>query len=689
MKKRNIFSITILFIIVFTLVSTVSANDNILSNDLNISDEISDTPIANYKTIDSQSKDIDTTENLKESVTLTTSSSIYVGLEGRDSNKGTKISPVNSLKAAILKVSNGGTIYISSGVYFGEKNRNLTIDKNLTIKGVGDDVTINGENINRILTTTQGTKVTIISLIFTQGGNITKGGAILANGDLVLKNTTFTDNKVTTEAGALLAYGNLKVDNCTFFNNAVLDDGITSPGGAISTNGNSTITNTKFDKNSAGCVAGVINRGNCYINNCSFTRGFAGYCGGAVSNRGTLVVNNSYFGHNYATFYAGVVLSPRGSQSIKFYNSIMEYNGAGLFSSVLNSYTSNVWFEECSFYGNYIKGNNKTEGKYDPDKNKGELLSDGDINATFNWWGSNNLSPTYQVKNCTGYINASTWLVMNLKANETLKTGKTSYLIVDLKHYFDNDTQTIKTLKNDISLALKVKFYTNKGTIKTVTLKNGIAKIQYTPGKDVTTVYAKIDNQTLKIPVVQRNYTKLNANALTLTDKKAKSYQVTLKDDKGKLLANKKVSIKVNGKTYSKLTNSKGVAKIILNISKAGTYKIKTSFAGDDKYVQSTVTKKAIVKSTRQKTKIIAPRITVKPNTVKYLKVALKDTKNKAVKNKNLKITIKGKTYTVKTNSKGIGQLKVTKKSKKAVLVKVKFLGDKNYYPSAKNTYLK
>ena len=62
--------------------------------------------------------------------------------------------------------------------------------------------------------------------------------------------------------------------------------------------------------------------------------------------------------------------------------------------------------------------------------------------------------------------------------------------------------------------------------------------------------------------------------------KKADYYQLTLKNSNGKVLANQKIIIKVNKKSYTVKTNSKGVAKVKLKLKK-GTYKIQMIYKGN------------------------------------------------------------------------------------------------------------
>ena len=73
---------------------------------------------------------------------------------------------------------------------------------------------------------------------------------------------------------------------------------------------------------------------------------------------------------------------------------------------------------------------------------------------------------------------------------------------------------------------------------------------------------------------------------------KTKSYTVTLKtiegssiDGKTYFAAGKKVTLKVNGKTYAAKTNAKGQATFkITNLTKKGTYTAVVKYAGSNTY---------------------------------------------------------------------------------------------------------
>ncbi|WP_298502701.1 Ig-like domain repeat protein [uncultured Methanobrevibacter sp.] len=99
---------------------------------------------------------------------------------------------------------------------------------------------------------------------------------------------------------------------------------------------------------------------------------------------------------------------------------------------------------------------------------------------------------------------------------------------------------------------------------------------------------------------VKKATPKLTANAKTFknTDKN-KKYTVTLKDNKGKAIKNAKVTLKVNGKTYTAKTNSKGVATFYLKkLTKTGKFTATITYPGNGNYNKVTKKVKITVKTT-------------------------------------------------------------------------------------------
>ena len=75
-----------------------------------------------------------------------------------------------------------------------------------------------------------------------------------------------------------------------------------------------------------------------------------------------------------------------------------------------------------------------------------------------------------------------------------------------------------------------------------------------------------------------------------------KTLTATFKSAKGGLVAGKKVTFTVNGKTYTATTNDKGVATVKVSLNKKGTYSFTAKFAGDNQYAAISKTAKLTIK---------------------------------------------------------------------------------------------
>ena len=165
---------------------------------------------------------------------------------------------------------------------------------------------------------------------------------------------------------------------------------------------------------------------------------------------------------------------------------------------------------------------------------------------------------------------------------------------------------------------------------------------------------------------------------ISISSKNVKSkdtLEIFLKNSTGNPLSGKKLKVTFNNKPYSLKTNSKGIAKLNINLP-AKTYKLTISFDGDDEL--NPISKSFSIKVSKLKTRITeSANFVVKGN---YLYFHMVDSRGDAVKGKKIKIRFNGKTYTKKTNSKGKVKLKV----KSSGTVKVRYAGDKQYKSSSK-----
>ena len=179
-------------------------------------------------------------------------------------------------------------------------------------------------------------------------------------------------------------------------------------------------------------------------------------------------------------------------------------------------------------------------------------------------------------------------------------------------------------------------------------------------------------NTTAKINVVL-NATAITAAKVTKTYNVAKNLVLTLKDTNGDILANKSVTITINGKTYTRTTNEKGQVSLALPNLAPKSYTATIRFAGDDNYKASSTKVSVVVKKATPKLTAKAKTFKVKTKTKKYT-ITLKTNKGKALSKAKVTIKVNGKTYKATTNAKGQATFKITKLTKaKKYTATVKF----------------
>ncbi|WP_405288636.1 Ig-like domain-containing protein [Methanobrevibacter sp.] len=274
---------------------------------------------------------------------------------------------------------------------------------------------------------------------------------------------------------------------------------------------------------------------------------------------------------------------------------------------------------------------------------------------------------------------------------ETTIPHNTVITVSDVSYKWNNGNKYVSITLKDINgkvlpnqsiiLALDGKNYT--GT----TDANGVAKVKVSISKAGTFVVVAYFNgegnflastSTGKLTLTKDSTSLTSSGKTYAVTATPKSITVTLKDASGNLVANRRITATVNGKTYSATTNSKGVATIKLSLTSVKTFTVSLKFAGDSYYTASS--KSIKVKVTKTKTKLTVPKKTYKKAAkVKKLTATLKDQTGKVIKSKKVTFTVNGKKYTAKTNKKGVATVKVKLSKKKTYKVTVKFAGDKTY----------
>ena len=122
---------------------------------------------------------------------------------------------------------------------------------------------------------------------------------------------------------------------------------------------------------------------------------------------------------------------------------------------------------------------------------------------------------------------------------------------------------------------------------------------------------------------------------------------------KNKAIKNAKIKITINGRTYSKTTDSNGKATLPLAL-KSGTYTAITTFYETSIYQKQSVKSTVVIKSTIR----CSDFTKYYKNTAPYYSTFY-DKKGKVLKNTAVKFKINNKFYCVKTDSKGVGKLNI------------------------------
>ncbi|MBO6123510.1 MAG: Ig-like domain repeat protein [Methanobrevibacter sp.] len=149
--------------------------------------------------------------------------------------------------------------------------------------------------------------------------------------------------------------------------------------------------------------------------------------------------------------------------------------------------------------------------------------------------------------------------------------------------------------------------------------------------------------------------------------------QVTLMDIHNNPISSENIVIFINGDSKNLTTDGNGNVKLPVKYSTMGTYFATIVFAGDEKHnssfrsVKITVSKKTCT--------LTAPKATLKVKKAKTIKITLKSN-GKVVAGKKVTLKVNGKTFSAKTNSKGVASVKVKVNKKGTFRYTVKFAGD-------------
>ena len=286
------------------------------------------------------------------------------------------------------------------------------------------------------------------------------------------------------------------------------------------------------------------------------------------------------------------------------------------------------------------------------------------------------------VNSITGEIKYATLIIT--KANPTLALS------------FNEDESTLKaTLPK--SATGEVDFVLDNGDVYTFEVVGGISILEgLDSGEYSVSVNYKGDDKFNPVSKsIEISITEVHADPLqsvllsskvTTTYGTSKNIVVTLKDSNGNDLVGRTVTVNLNNINYRATVQSNGQAKVAVPASLAvATYKATITYAGDEDVLGKSATVSVVVAKATPKLTAAKKTFKIKDKTKKYI-VTLKTDKNKVYKNQKITVKVNGKTYSVKTNSKGQAIFKLTKLTKNGTFKATVKYGGNSYYKAVSKT---
>ena len=170
-------------------------------------------------------------------------------------------------------------------------------------------------------------------------------------------------------------------------------------------------------------------------------------------------------------------------------------------------------------------------------------------------------------------------------------------------------------------------------------------------------------------------------------------FYFTLRDANGKPIANTPMQIGFNGKVYTYeddgvCTDENGTARLQINLGYKGDYTFAICFLGDDNYNASFAVAKIHVDV--QKPTLTVPAQSYKASAkTKTLTATFTSAHGDKIAKQSIKFTVNGKTYSAKTDDKGVAKVNVSLTKKGTYVVKAQYGGTSTYDAVNKNAVLK
>ena len=441
-------------------------------------------------------------------------------------------------------------------------------------------------------------------------------------------------------------------------------------------------------------------------------------CGGAQ------VINNTFIGNSYAIYFGGASTSGTLIKGNKFKNIgyfegtdaktgnfikwdelpviSIQKSAAGIaiidneFAAIENNIlvaaeAGNTAHGGLSELGNInVTGNTVT--KYTSDvpsqsvvllhilARAGELNPVGDILVTGNTLEEGMNSVVFWDTNWVS--NPATWYVKD--GDVVIPKGEKPTPVFEITSIADNTVSgVLKDAKGAIIDGQTISYSIGDVNGTTESDENGVFTIVGEAGKTLVisilndNVFADATTS-IALPNLVPVVSELTINSLTIFAGNSGVLKVTLKDADGNAIANKNVTISIDGVNKAVITTDEnGTGSTSIKYASAGTKYAYATFIDDTgKYIASQKVGKITIN--KKATTITAPAKAFKVNAVKKVAITLKSGKT-LLTGKKVTIRVNGVTFTGTTNSKGVATITV-KLTKVATFNYIaKFAGDGAY----------
>ena len=282
-------------------------------------------------------------------------------------------------------------------------------------------------------------------------------------------------------------------------------------------------------------------------------------------------------------------------------------------------------------------------------------------------------------------LTSGTTITSTVKILSTIKSSDISKVVKDARRF----KATFLTKNGKPLIYTYIKFKINGKTYKVKTNGNGLASLSLINLKKGTykIVSYNIDglSKVNYVKVLKTAKTKLLAKNYVFLIGDKKVIRVTLHNQFNYAPGHGKVvKFVVNGKSYKKKTNSKGVASLTLPKLKKGTYTVKYYFAGNKYYKASSAKAKVIVLPNKSsKLNVVGTKVFGYGAKTKF-KVQL-TASGIAIPDKKIIISVKNVNYTQVTDNSGIAYLTIGMRIGKYEM-SYKFNGDSKVNPASGKT---